>query len=120
VTTYRADGIIVASATGSTGYSLAAGGPILAPESTDIVVQPVCSHIGLRHGLVLPAGTSIGLTVDPRDGVVLSIDGQIERPLRGGDQLTVTASPHRARFLRVRPPTYFYESLHEKLRGARM
>ena len=119
VTTYRADGVIVATATGSTGYSLAAGGPVLMPHATDLVVQPICSHIGLRHGLVLPGDSSIGLRVDGRDGVVLSIDGQIERPLRAGDEVQVTASSHRARFLRLRPPSYFLGSLHEKLGGTR-
>ncbi len=119
VTTYRADGIIVASATGSTGYSLAAGGPVLMPESTDIVVQPICSHLGLRHAIVLPAETMIALSVDGRDGVVLSIDGQIERSLQSTFRLTVTTSPHKARFLRLRPRTYFYASLHEKLGGTR-
>lgn len=118
VTTYRADGVIVATATGSTAYSLAAGGPVLVPESTDIVVQPVCSHIGLRHALVLPSDAVISLTVGRHDGVVLSLDGQLERDLRGDDQVTVTTSKHKARFLRLRPHSYFFRSLHEKLGGA--
>jgi len=119
VTTYRADGVIVATATGSTAYSLAAGGPVLLPNATDLVVQPVCSHIGLRHALVLPGDATIGLRVDGRDGVVLSIDGQIERPLRARDEVKVTASAHKARFLRLRPPSYFLGTLHERLGGTR-
>jgi len=119
VTTYRADGVIVATATGSTGYSLAAGGPVLVPEATDLVVQPICSHIGLRHGLVLPRHSIIGLRVNGGDGIVLSVDGQVERPLRSGERVTVTTSEHKARFLRLRPRTYFVESLHEKLGGTR-
>jgi NAD+ kinase len=119
VATYRADGVIVATATGSTGYSLAAGGPVLLPDATELVVQPICSHIGLRHGLVLPGDSSIGLRVDGGDSVVLSIDGQIERSLGAGDEVKVTASPHKARFLRLRPPSYFLGSLHEKLGGTR-
>jgi NAD+ kinase len=119
VTTYRADGVIVATATGSTAYSLAAGGPVLVPESTDMVVQPVCSHIGLRHALVLPAETTIGLSASGHDGVVLSVDGQVERPLHTNERVTVTTSRHRARFLRLRPRTYFLGSLHEKLGGTR-
>ena len=117
VTTYRADGVIVATATGSTAYSLAAGGPVLVPESTDMVVQPVCSHIGLRHALVLPAESVISLSVSGHDGVVLSIDGQVERALRANERVTVTTSRHKARFLRLRPRTYFFGSLHEKLGG---
>ncbi len=118
VTTYRADGVIVATATGSTGYAMAAGGPVLLPESTDMVVQPISTHVGLRHALVLPQGRTVGLRVDGRDGVVLSLDGQIDRPLHSGERVAVTTSPHRARFIRLRPRTYFYGSLHEKLGGA--
>lgn len=118
VTTYRADGVIVATATGSTGYSMAAGGPVLLPESTDMVVQPISSHVGLRHALVLPKGKTAGLRVDGRDGVVLSLDGQIDRPLQSGERVEVTTSPHKARFIRLRPRTYFYRSLHEKLGGS--
>ena len=119
VTTYRADGVIVATATGSTAYSLAAGGPVLVPESTDLVVQPVCSHIGLRHALVLPRETIIGLRANGHDGVVLSLDGQIERALRRDERITVTTAGYKARFLRLRPPSYFFGSLHEKLGGTR-
>lgn len=117
VTTYRADGVIVATATGSTAYSLAAGGPVLVPESTDMVVQPVCSHIGLRHALVLPRDTIIGLRVNRDDGVVLSLDGQMERALRPDAYVTVTSSRYQARFLRLRPRAYFFRSVHEKLGG---
>jgi NAD+ kinase len=118
VTTYRADGVIVATATGSTGYAMAAGGPVLLPESTDMVVQPISTHVGLRHALVLPRGRTVGLRVDGRDGVVLSLDGQIDRPLRSGERVEVSTSSHRAHFVRLRPRTYFYGSLHEKLGGA--
>ncbi len=119
ITTYRSDGVIVSSATGSTGYSMAAGGPVLMPESTNIIVQPICSHLGLRQGLVLPSTSTIRLTTDGRDGIVLSIDGQTERPLVSGSDVTVSASEYKARFLRLRPRTYFYSSLHEKLGGTR-
>ena len=117
VTTYRADGVVVATATGSTGYSLAAGGPVLLPEADGMVVQPISSHLGLSHSLVLPRDVTIGLRVNGRDGVVLSIDGQIDRPLKGGEQVLVSTSEYRARFLRLRPDNYFYRSLHEKLGG---
>jgi len=117
VTTYRADGVIVATATGSTGYCKAAGGPVLLPEADGMVVQPISSHLGLSHSLVLPHDVTISLKVNGRDGVVLSIDGQIDRPLTGGEEVLVSTSEHRARFLRLRPNTYFYQSLHEKLGG---
>ncbi|MFC2008805.1 NAD(+)/NADH kinase [Chloroflexota bacterium] len=117
VTTYRADGVIVATATGSTGYSLAAGGPVLLPEADGMVVQPISSHLGLSHSLVLPRSVTISLRVNGRDGVVLSIDGQIDRPLSSGEQVLVSTSEYRARFLRLRPNNYFYQSLHQKLGG---
>ena len=84
-----------------------------------MVVQPICSHVGLRHALVLPENTRIALTVNGSDDVVLSVDGQIERPLARGERVTVTTSARRARFLRLRPPSYFLRSLHEKLGGTR-
>lgn len=117
VTTYRADGVIVATATGSTAYSLAAGGPILMPEATNLLVQPVCSHLGLHHGLVLPGDTIISLIVDRHDGVVLSLDGQMERPLHSGARVTITTSEFKARFLRLQSQTNFLASLHNKLGG---
>ncbi len=119
VTTYRADGVIVATATGSTGYSFAAGGPVLLPEAREIVVQPISSHIGLSQALLLPGDARVGLHVEGRDGAVLSLDGQTDCPLSSGQRVEVMTSEHRARFVRLRPRTYFYASLQEKLGGAR-
>lgn len=117
VTTYRADGVIVATATGSTGYSLAAGGPILLPQSTDMVIQPISSHLGLDRALVVPGGARIDLNVEARDGVVFSIDGQIDRVLNHGETVKITTSHLKARFLRLQPSTYFYDSICKKLGG---
>ncbi|MFW6056714.1 MAG: NAD(+)/NADH kinase [Chloroflexota bacterium] len=117
VTTYRADGVIVATATGSTGYSLAAGGPILMPESCSMVVQPISSHLGLDRALVVPAKTRVELEVESRDGVVLSLDGQIDRPLFPGETVAISSSHLKARFLRLQPHTYFYDSIRKKLGG---
>ena len=119
VTTYRADGVIVATATGSTGYSFAAGGPVLLPEAREIVVQPISSHIGLSQALLLPGDTTVGLLVEGRDGAVLSLDGQVDCSLSSGQRVEVMTSEHKARFLRLRPRTYFYGSLQEKLGGTR-
>jgi NAD+ kinase len=118
-TTYRADGVIVATATGSTGYSFAAGGPVLLPEAREIVVQPISSHMGLSQALILPGDTKVGLLVEGRDGAVLSLDGQVDCSLSSGQRVEVTTSRHKARFLRLRPRTYFYRSLQEKLGGTR-
>ncbi len=115
--TYRADGVIVATATGSTSYSLASGGPILHPQSREIVLQPISCHLGLSHALVLPSQSTVDLKVAHREKVILSIDGQVELPLSDGQNVRVRLSPHTARFLRIHEPTYFYSALQQKLGG---
>jgi len=120
LTTYRADGVIVATATGSTSYSLASGGPILYPQSREIVLQPISCHLGLSYTLVLSPQSIVDLKVATRDKVVLSIDGQVELPLSDGQNVRVKLSPHIARFLRIHEPTYFYNSLWQKLGGGRI
>ncbi len=117
VTTYRADGIIAATATGSTSYALASGGPILHPQSREIVLQPISCHLGLSHALVLPEQSIVDLKVTRRDRVVLSMDGQVEVPLSEEQIVRVQLSPHKVRFLRIHQPPYFYGSLWQKLRG---
>jgi NAD+ kinase len=119
ITIYRADGIIVATATGSTSYSLASGGPILHPQSNEIVIQPISCHLGLSHALVLPPQSTVDLKVAPRERAILSIDGQVELPLSDGQNVRVKLSPYIARFLRIHEPTYFYGSLWQKLGGRR-
>jgi len=119
LTTYRADGVIVATATGSTGYSLAAGGPILHPQSREIVLQPVSCHLGLSHALVLPPQTTVDLRVASRDRAILSLDGQVDTPLSDKQKVRVRLSHDVARFLRMHEPTYFYGSLRQKLGGER-
>jgi len=117
LTIYRADGVIIATATGSTAYSLAAGGPILHPQSKEIVLQPISCHLGLSHSLVLPPQSIVDLKVANGDKAMLSLDGQIETPLSGGQNASVKLSPYIARFLRIHQPTYFYSTLWQKLRG---
>ena len=117
LTTYRADGVIVATATGSTSYLLAAGGPILYPQAREILLKPVCSHLTLDKTLVLPPEAVIQLKVTTSHEAMLSLDGQVESPLRSGDEVKVKLSSYVARFLRVQPRTYFYGSLASRLRG---
>jgi NAD+ kinase len=116
VTTYRADGVIAATATGSTSYALASGGPVLHPQSREIILQPISCHLGLRHALLLPEQSTIDLKIVRKDEVVLSIDGQVELAVPDGENVRVKLSPHVARFLRMHEPTYFYSSLWQKLR----
>ena len=114
--TYRADGVIVATATGSTGYSLAAGGPILHPQAKEIIFKPVCPHLALDRAVVLPAEAEIQIKVTTTHEAMLSIDGQVEIPLRSGDEIKVKRSLHVAQFLRIRPEAYFYSYLESRLR----
>jgi NAD+ kinase len=119
ITTYRADGVIVATATGSTSYALASGGPILHPQSKEMVLQPISCHLGLSHALVLRAESTLDLKVARREKILLSIDGQVELPLSHGENVRVKLSPYIARFLRIHEPTYFYSSLWQRLGGRR-
>ncbi len=113
--TYRADGIIIATATGSTGYSLAAGGPILYPQSREIVLQPVSCHLGLNRALVISPQGRIKFNIATYDGAVLSLDGQVNLPLSAGQDVMVKLSSHTTHFLRIHQPACFYSSLWQKL-----
>jgi NAD+ kinase len=113
--TYRADGIILATSTGSTGYSLAAGGPILHPQSREFVLKPICCHLGPNTALVLSSESIVNLKLSSEDRASLILDGQIEIPLSDEQQLNVKLSSYVTRFLRFRPEGYFYHSLWHKL-----
>ncbi len=112
---HRCDGIIVASATGSTAYSLSAGGPILHPESQDLVLTPVAPHMAAARPLVLPPASVIDLTVEADQDAVVSVDGQVDRELATGDRVTVCRSPHLARMVRFSKPQDYYAMLAERL-----
>lgn len=113
-----ADGMIVSTATGSTAYNLAAGGPILYPQVRGSVLTPIAPHLAADRSLILDPGAAIKLQIftDGQDGV-LSADGQINRNLLDGALVSVSNSPHTTRFLRRRPPTYFYQILTRKLKS---
>jgi NAD+ kinase len=115
LTNYKCDGLIVATATGSTGYSLAAGGPILNPQSEDIVLKPIAAHLSLSAALVLPSEATVELAVSTTHQATMSIDGQIEVPLNDGDVVRVKRSPYVTRMLRAQWPSPFYASLMKRL-----
>lgn len=117
LTSYKADGVIISTATGSTGYCLAAGGPILYPQSRDILLKPLSPHLSMDYALVLPPTVTIELAVSTEHQAVLSIDGQVELSLESGDKVKVKSSPYVARFWRVRPVASFYSALERKLKG---
>jgi NAD+ kinase len=115
--TYKADGVIVATATGSTGYSLAAGGSILYPQSQDFLLVPITPHLSSAYALVLPSKTVVQLRVVAAHQSTLSIDGHINLPLANDALITVKHSPNTVRFLRIHPEDSFYRSLEQKLKG---
>ena len=115
LTTYRADGVIVSTATGSTGYSLAAGGPILYPRAREMILNPICPHLGFPNALVLPSTAVIELGVHTGHEAVLSVDGQVNISLKDGDSIRIALSPNVARCLRAEPPSYFYGTLMKRL-----
>jgi NAD+ kinase len=117
LTTYKTDALIAATATGSTGYALAARGPILYPQSRDFLLIPVAPHLSLPHPLVLAEKSEVKLRPDTYHAAVLSIDGHVNLPLASRDTVTVKRSRHVTRFLRLRPREAFYDRLEDKLRG---
>ena len=116
LTTYRADGVIVSTPTGCTGYALAAGGPILPPELKNILLIPICPHLSLDRPVVLSQGATVAFEVQADHPPILTVDGQFEIHLVDGDHVEVKASPHVGRFLHVEDRDYFYRTLMERLR----
>jgi NAD+ kinase len=116
-TSYNADGLIIATATGSTAYALASGGPILPPELRNILVVPVAPHLSLDRPIVLPEGAMIEVVVTPdsQSEIVLAADGEPMCGLSSGDHVTVKASNNACRFVRLRERNYFYRSLLDRL-----
>ena len=111
LTTYVADALIASTATGSTAYALAAGGPILPPELRNILLVPVAPHLSIDRAIVLAEGSSVGITVQTDHQAVLSIDGQVPIGLADGDRVDTRASKHTVQFVRFQDPGYFYRNL---------
>ncbi|MFN2166195.1 MAG: NAD(+)/NADH kinase, partial [Anaerolineae bacterium] len=116
LTSYRADGVIVATPTGCTGYAMAAGGPILPPELKNILLIPICPHLSLDRPIVLSQGATVSLQVMADHPPILTVDGQFEIALAEGDRIEVHASPHTSNFVHTQDHAYFYRTLMERLR----
>ena len=111
-----ADGIIVCTATGSTAYNLAAGGPILHPQVRNSVITPIAPHLATDRSLILEPNAVITLELEGDSTAILSADGQINAEAPAGTRVTIHSNAHVTKFLRRRPPTYFYRILTAKLR----
>jgi NAD+ kinase len=116
-TTYNADALIVASATGSTAYALSVGGPILPPDLENILIVPSAPHLSMERPIVLSEGATVCIEAarSNRNAVIVTLDGQVFATLRPDQQLRVRASQHTGRFVRLRERNYFYRSLLDRL-----
>ncbi len=115
LTTYSADGLIVATPTGSTAYALAAGGPVLPPEAHNCLLVPVAPHLCLASPILLAEGSAVRVVVTGGRPALMTADGEVQAELEDGDEVAVEASPHVACFARVRERGYFYRTLVERL-----
>jgi len=108
---YIADGLIVATATGSTAYALAAGGPILPPELRNMLVLPIAPHLSLDRAVVLAEGAMVNLRAISDFEVVLSIDGTTPLSVNPENSVRITANKKSLRMVRFGEPNYFYRDL---------
>jgi NAD+ kinase len=112
-----ADGIILSTATGSTAYNMAVGGPLLHPQVESCVLTPIAPHLAFGRSLILQPGATVKLQISTgSQHGVFSADGQMNREIKGGATVIVRKSQYEARFLRRRPPTYFYQIISAKLK----
>lgn len=114
-TSYAADGLIIATATGSTGHSMSAGGPILFPSTEAMVLTPICPHTLTNRPIILPRGYQIDVRMGtPHREVYVCVDGQVVRPLAPEARVVVQLSTHTARFIHSKRRS-FIDVLREKL-----
>jgi NAD+ kinase len=116
VTTYKADGLILSTPTGSTAYSLAAGGPIIYPVVEAFVITPICPHTLTNRPLVIPDSARIEIEFRSEDdSVFLTFDGQVGIELARGDRIHISKAPEKLYLVRPSKKTYF-EILRSKLK----
>jgi NAD+ kinase len=114
LTTFVCDGLIASTATGSTAYALAAGGPILPPDLHNILLVPIAPHLSVDRAVVLAEGATVSIIVKS-DNSVVSVDGQSPLSLDENDRVDVRAAEYAARFVRFGDPGYFYRNLNAHL-----
>ena len=108
--TYVADGLLASTATGSTAYALAAGGPILPPDLRNILIVPIAPHLSVDRAVVLAEGASVSITVQG-DNAVLSVDGQSPIGLDAGDRVDIRSAEFSVQFVRFGDLGYFYRNI---------
>ena len=116
VAAYKADGLIVCTPTGSTAYSLSAGGPIIFPRVGAFCLTPICPHTLTNRPVIVPDTSTIAvLNRAGDDEAYLTIDGQVGEPLRAGDKVVCDRSPHVLQLIRP-PKSHFFDVLRQKLK----
>ena len=113
--TYVADGVVVATPTGSTAYSFSAGGAVLDPRLRNVIITPVAGYLSPLHSVVAGERHVVRLTLrESHEGAIISIDGQNDLPMRSGERVEVRALPIPLRLLEPEGSTSFYELLRTK------
>ena len=112
---YRSDGLIISSPTGTTGYSLAAGGPIIAPDSQVMLLQPLAAHMNFSKSLVIAEKSNIEISLISKQPASLIIDGKKETNFSNNHIIRITKSANTTVFLRKHSGNNFYSTLTDKL-----
>lgn len=116
LTTYKADGLIISTPTGSTGYCLSANGPIVHPDLECLTITPICPHTLTNRPIVLEASAEVTIRlISKNEDVYLTLDGQVGMELKCGDIIRVRRAEHRTRLVMSRSKDYF-EVLRTKLK----
>ena len=115
VAAYKADGLIIATPTGSTAYSLSAGGPIIFPSVAAFCITPICPHMLTNRPVIVPDTSSIHILNRGEEGTFLTIDGQVGEPISKGDRVICRSSSNTISLIRP-PKMLFFDVLREKLK----
>jgi NAD+ kinase len=116
VTSLRGDGLILSTPTGSTAYSMSAGGPIVTPSVNALVITPICPHTLTHRPLLVPSTATLAITLTSHDkGAMATFDGQVGVAMTEGDTVAITPSRHKTKLIRLPERTY-YDVLRRKLK----
>jgi NAD+ kinase len=115
VAAYKADGLIISTPTGSTAYSLSAGGPVIFPSVNAFCITPICPHMLTNRPVIVPDSSVIHILNHGEEGTYLTIDGQVGEPLSKGDRIVCRSSPKTIQLIRP-PKMLFFDVLREKLK----
>ena len=113
--TYRGDGVVVATATGSTGYALQLGGPVIDPASSVLLMKPIASHMSQSGGVVLDHSSTLNLTLVSDSSAQFLVDGILRLTMRRDDTVRVQRGERHAKFLRRAPRNAFWGDLSQRL-----